>query len=297
MIYGKRSLLLKGDVGLVVATPTSLLQYDLNKVLKNVGVVCCDEADVLLAGGERVASWKILERIRKIHRENVISHNKAKGKQMIFSAATLPTNSPKSIGRVLSEWLPKKTIFINTERTHRVLPEAQITFEDISCTDGASGSAEQKAELYQTKLKLLSDRLLQGSSPERVMVFCNTVRNCQMLMKSLQSGGCGHLSVASLNKSIPSEDRFQLIKGLNEGLIDVLICTDLASRGLDMMDVDHVIMFDFPRNSADFLHRAGRTARAGKSGKGEYMREIGWIEQIGGGGDWMYNGFMVLFVM
>lgn len=277
MIFGKNRLLMKKDVGIIVATPTSLLQYDLNQVLKRVGVICCDEADILLAGGEGIASWKILEKIRKIHQKYIRSHNDyATAKQMIFSAATLPTNSPKSIGRVLSGWLPKKTLFISTENTHKILPQAQISFIDVPCERGDQ-SRTRWAEHHQAKLELLSDRL-QSGSPQKVMISCNTVHNCNMLMKLLPSYGCGHLSIASLNKSIPSEDRFRLMKGFNNGLIDVLICTDLASRGLDMIDVDCVIMFDFPLNSADFLHRVGRTARAGKSGKGmTYMYVEGYI--------------------
>ena len=276
MLYGKRPLLLSKSIGLIVATPTSLIQYDVNKVLENVAVVCCDEADTLLAGGERKAAWYTLGKLKKLHQKAVHGNNDGANvlsRQMIFAAATLPTNTPKSVGRVLSQWLPKNTLFVNTTRSHSIVQSADISFEDVSCTSLLENKAESETELFQTKLQLLVNKLLSNHHGSKTLVFCNTVQGTQNLLESLQSSGCGHLRVSAMNKSVPPEERVQLIEEFNKGSIDVLLCTDLASRGIDMIDVATVIMFDFPVNSADFLHRAGRTARAGKHGKG-------WLEKI-----------------
>ena len=275
MLYGKHPLLLSKSIGLIVATPTSLIQYDLNKVLENVSVVCCDEADTLLAGGEKKAAWQTLAKLKKFHQKAVRTSNDGTNvlsRQMIFAAATLPTSTPKSVGRVLSRWLPKNTLFVNTTRSHSVVQSADISFEDVSCTSSLENGTESEAELFQTKLELLVNKLLSCHG-SKTLVFCNTVQGCQNLLESLQSSGCGHLSMSAMNKSVPPEERVQLVEEFNKGSIDVLLCTDLASRGIDMIDVATVIMFDFPVNSADFLHRAGRTARAGKQGKG-------WLENI-----------------
>ena len=281
MLYGNRPLLLSPSVGLVVATPTSLLEYDLFKVLKNVGVVCCDEADILLTGGERKPAWKTLETVRKIHQRNVRFAEedapKAITRQLIFTAATLPTNSTKSVGRVLSQWLPKNTLFINTERKHCVVSSAEITFEDINDTMLPQVGGVREAELFDAKVKLLIEKFLnKGMESKNSIIFCNTVNSCQMLLDIFDSGRCDHINVSSLNKSVPPEERAKLLKEFNDGSIDVLVCTDLASRGIDTANTDQVIMFDFPVNAADFLHRAGRTARAGKHGRGNryYCQEF-----------------------
>ena len=269
LLYGSRPLLLSPSTGLLVATPTSLIQYDLFKVLENVGVVCCDEADILLAGGEKAATWKTLETIRMLHQKDVksISSNEqqqVQSRQLLFTAATLPTNSPRSVGRLLSKWLPKNALFITTESHHCVVPSAHVVFESLDCLYGDGASSNQ---IFEEKLKVLA----KGLSPptQRTIVFCNTVENCQKLYDTLSSVAFADLRVATLNKAVPTEQRNETVRVFNEGGVDILVCTDLASRGMDLTDVGRVVMFDFPVNSADFLHRAGRTARAGKDGRGQ----------------------------
>lgn len=73
---------------------------------------------------------------------------------------------------------------------------------------------------------------------------------------------------AELHKDVPIQTRLESLEKFKRGELEVLICTDIASRGLDIPDVTHVIQVDFASNAATFLHRTGRTARAGSSGKG-----------------------------
>ncbi len=61
------------------------------------------------------------------------------------------------------------------------------------------------------------------------------------------------------------------------GVTDILVCTDIMMRGMDLPDVDHVVMFDFPQSSTHYLHRAGRTGRAGKLYVGEGVLRARWI--------------------
>ena len=75
--------------------------------------------------------------------------------------------------------------------------------------------------------------------------------------------------VGQIHGSIPPAERIKTLKKFTSGELKVLICTDLASRGLDIPDVSHVIQLDFAPNAAQVLHRTGRTARAGASGKGK----------------------------
>lgn len=76
---------------------------------------------------------------------------------------------------------------------------------------------------------------------------------------------------AELHKEVPIEKRLESLERFKSGKLEVLICTDIASRGLDIPDVTHVIQLDFASNAATFLHRTGRTARAGSLGKGKYF--------------------------
>ena len=73
---------------------------------------------------------------------------------------------------------------------------------------------------------------------------------------------------AELHKDVPVEQRLESLERFKSGDLKVLVCTDIASRGLDILDVSHVIQLDFASNAAYVLHRAGRTARAGAHGKG-----------------------------
>ena len=101
-------------------------------------------------------------------------------------------------------------------------------------------------------------------APEKCLIFCNTVNSCRAAEHFLsERNAC---ETFSYHGELNSREREASLKAFREG-DGALVCTDLAARGLDIPDVDHVVMFDFPRNPVDYLHRAGRTARAGKSGK------------------------------
>ena len=83
-----------------------------------------------------------------------------------------------------------------------------------------------------------------------------------------------HRICGRLHKNIPLQDRLNTLERFRAGEIKVLFCTDMASRGLDIRDISHVIQLDFAPNSATFLHRAGRTARAGARGSGIVSRSL-----------------------
>ena len=264
LVYKDHCLSVSSSTNLVIATPTSLIQYDLYNVLKNVGIVCCDEADVLLTGSERKATWQILNMIRKLHQRDIKRSKESVHRQLIFTAATLPTSSPKSVGTLLSQWLPKNATFVSTEQTHCIVPTTNVVFKEVPCDTTVTENT-----LFDAKYILLQNDLASLLHPQKNLIFCNTVRTCDAVYDKLK-GDSVELKVSVLNKNVSPDDRAKIVQQYNDGDIDTLVCTDLASRGMDLLDVTHVLMFDFPVNSADFLHRAGRTARAGKKGKGEY---------------------------
>lgn len=111
---------------------------------------------------------------------------------------------------------------------------------------------------------LLGDPKTPGDSPGgRIVIFCNTMDSVRFLDHYLRERG--HLA-ACVHGDVPSTTRAAEYRAFREGEAHILVCSDCAARGLDNTRVDHVILFDFPTSAVDYLHRAGRTARAGAKG-------------------------------
>ena len=120
--------------------------------------------------------------------------------------------------------------------------------------------------LYHTaieeKIPLLVG-LLRHTDPTRSLVFVNTKDMAERLSGWLQANG---FSAQVLSGDVPQKQRLKLLGDFMEGRLPILIATDVAARGLHIPDVSHVFNFDLPQNAEDYVHRIGRTARAGKSG-------------------------------
>ncbi len=110
--------------------------------------------------------------------------------------------------------------------------------------------------------------ILQESSTSRFLIFCNKLSKAEQVHQFLtESLSSSKTCLPSLfHGNLPSVQRVALLDQFAKGNIKVLVCTDLAARGLDTCWVNHVINYDFPRSIQDYLHRIGRTARAGRGG-------------------------------
>jgi ATP-dependent RNA helicase DeaD len=106
--------------------------------------------------------------------------------------------------------------------------------------------------------------LLKNENSELIMVFCNTKRYTDTIAKNLKSSG---VKARAIHGGLTQNQRNNVMKQFHEGRSDVLVCTDVAARGLDINGVSHVYNYDIPRESKQYIHRIGRTARAGKEGK------------------------------
>lgn len=107
--------------------------------------------------------------------------------------------------------------------------------------------------------------LLHEEKSKLVLVFCNTRRNADFVSKNLKFSGIDAIAIHggfSQNKRTRAMDQFT-----SENKTFVLVCTDIAARGLDIKGISHVYNYDIPKDSKDYIHRVGRTARAGKEGK------------------------------
>ncbi len=106
--------------------------------------------------------------------------------------------------------------------------------------------------------------LLKKESADLVMVFCNTRRNADFIAHNLINFG---INAKSIHGGIEQKKRIRVLDEFQKKGLGVLVCTDVAARGLDIKGVSHVYNYDVPKEVKDYIHRIGRTARAGKDGK------------------------------
>ena len=106
--------------------------------------------------------------------------------------------------------------------------------------------------------------LLKEESSDLVMVFCNTRQNTDFVAKNLKLNG---IQSQAIHGGLTQSKRTRTLEGFHKGKVYVLVCTDVASRGLDIKGVSHVYNYDTCKDPKQYIHRIGRTARAGKDGK------------------------------
>ena len=112
------------------------------------------------------------------------------------------------------------------------------------------------------KLSVLVHLLKEDSG--LTMVFCNTQRMTEFVAKNLRKEG---IDAVAIHGGLSQAKRDKTLGGFHTKGVSVLVCTDVASRGLDINEVSHVYNYDIPNDYKEYTHRIGRTARAGKSGK------------------------------
>jgi ATP-dependent RNA helicase RhlB len=105
--------------------------------------------------------------------------------------------------------------------------------------------------------------LMQRMQATRTMVFVNTKREAERVAAILSHNG---IAASAISGDVPQKKRLRMLREFQEGSLPVLVATDVASRGLHVPDVSHVINYDLPQDAEDYVHRIGRTARAGASG-------------------------------
>ena len=216
---------------IVVATPGRLMDHYRNRNIRldSVRTVVLDEADRMLDMGFYKDVTGILDKL--------------KNKQCmgLFSAT------------ISQEVMTVSWMYQRDEVEITVKPEAESR-PDID-QFSISTSALEKEE---TTL-----RLLRLKEFERVIIFCNTKHMCQSLSDDLKRAG---LDADCLHGDIPQTKREKTMQTFKAGKLGILVATDVASRGIDVDDVDAVINYDIPEENEYYIHRIGRTARAGKNG-------------------------------
>ena len=105
--------------------------------------------------------------------------------------------------------------------------------------------------------------LMKQEAGEKVLIFCNTKIECELLEWKLNHNG---FNAGQISGDLHQRARIKVLEKFQDGELDILIATDVASRGLHIDDITHVINYDLPQDAEDYVHRIGRTARAGNKG-------------------------------
>lgn len=278
-------------IDIIIATPGRLLQhYERKRIFfSKVKLVVMDEVDMLLDntdGGFAKECYKVVDAVK--HRIEATQQDA----QFIMCGATItqvllneiassfpnvehiisPTLH-KSVAKLKQQWILvsadklsklKEVLFKEYPRESHRQASQTTTTRLAAQKEALEGKEEVMNEKRRSSPKSLASPSKTVSSPKRTIIFCNTINSCRFLDHTLTELG---FSTACYHGDIPVDQRPLNFARFAEGVSPILVCTDVASRGLDFVSLDHVILFDFPLNSIDYLHRIGRTARAGKSGK------------------------------
>ncbi len=126
------------------------------------------------------------------------------------------------------------------------------------------------------KRKLLR-HLLRAEDVKNALIFCNRKRDVTILYRSLERHG---FNVGSLHGDMPQNRRTETLEAFKTGQLALLVCSDVAARGLDIAGLSHVFNFDVPINAEDYVHRIGRTGRAGRSGRSFTLATSEDVKQV-----------------
>ena len=229
--FDEQNKLLDRGVDVLIATPGRLLDHvDRGKVLLNdVKVLVIDEADRMLDMGFIPDVEKIVSHLPKI-------------RQTLFFSATMPPE----IRRLSKKFLmnPKEVSVDPPASTAETVEQGLVRV-----------SPRGKRDALRT--------LLGGEGVQNALVFCNRKRDVDAVYKTMKQHG---FNVGALHGDMDQYSRMEILNKFKSGETALLVCSDVAARGLDIANVSHVFNFDVPTTPEDYVHRVGRTGRAGREG-------------------------------
>jgi ATP-dependent RNA helicase DeaD len=216
---------------IIVGTPGRVLDHINRKTMRldTVNTVILDEADEMLNMG-------FIEDI-----ESILASTPAERQTLLFSATM-----PAPIQRMAEKFMKDPQI-IRVKTKEMTVPAIEQYYLEV---------------MEKNKFDVLT-RLLDIQSPELAIIFGRTKRRVDELSEALTLRG---YTAEGIHGDLTQAKRIQVLRKFKEGTIDVLVATDVAARGLDISGVTHVYNFDIPQDPESYVHRIGRTGRAGKSG-------------------------------
>jgi len=232
--YREQAESLKKGVDIVIGTPGRIIDYFKQGVFKTTDIkfLVIDEADRLLDLGFEKDMRYILRKLPFFE----------KRQSMLFSAT-----------------LSYRVLELTYEFMN--LPEFISVTPDVVTVEGIEQSLFHVGK--DRKLQLLLG-LLQREEWSRILMFVNMKVAVDRLTYKLKANG---LPAEGITGDLPQRQRFQMMERFKNGQIKILVATDVASRGIHVEDISHVINYDLPQEAENYIHRIGRTARAGKTGR------------------------------
>ncbi len=223
--------ILDRGVDVLIATPGRLMDlFGQGAVLLNdIKILVIDEADRMLDMGFIPDIEKIVSYVPPI-------------RQTLLFSATMPSEIKRIADQFLSN--PKRIVTAKTSSPAETVQQYLIN----------TVPAKKKDVLFD---------LIKNEDVKNAFIFCNRKKDVDTLAKWLKQK---NLNVAALHGDMAQSERTVTLKNFKESKIVFMVCSDVAARGLDIADVSHVFNFDVPMNAEDYIHRIGRTGRAGKSG-------------------------------
>ncbi len=245
--YQKQMDTLHKGVDVLIGTPGRLIDYYKQHVysLKKTRYLVIDEAD-------RMFDMGFIDDLRYLLRQMAPY---TKRQSMLFSA-TLSYRVMELAYEHMN--LPEKI---------SITPE-KVTVEQVEQVLYHVGKHE--------KVPLLLG-ILKKEAPERTLIFVNTRRAADMVVERLNRNGW---KAAAITGDIIQKKRLRLLSDFKEGKLPVLVATDVASRGIHVEHVTHVINYDLPQDVEDYVHRIGRTGRAGQSGKAVSLADEEYVYSL-----------------
>ena len=228
---GKQIRVLKKGVHIVVGTPGRVIDHLNRGTLNLIGVetVVLDEADEMLDMGFR-------EDI-----EYILRNTPRQRQTMLFSAT------------------------MNVE-VRKIAKMYQINPKFIKVSQSRENIPKITQHYYKSDERAKVDdlcRLIDTYNPKLCLIFCNTKKRVDFVLKNLKKRG---YAADSLHGDMTQKIRDKVMNKFRNGNINILVASDVAARGIDVLNIDLVVNFDIPHNVDDYTHRIGRTARAGKNG-------------------------------
>lgn len=223
---------LRRGVHVVVGTPGRVCDHLRKKTLKleNLKCLVLDEADEML-------------RMGFIEDVNWVLEQTPKQRQIALFSATMPNEIKKIAKKYLDN-------------------PAEIK---IKVKQATADTINQRYQIIGGRRKIDAlTRILEVEETDAVLIFVRTRNATGIVAEQLEARG---FAAAALNGDIPQAQREQIVSRLKQGKVDIIVATDVAARGLDVTRISHVVNFDAPTDPESYVHRIGRTGRAGASGE------------------------------
>ncbi|HET6567331.1 MAG TPA: DEAD/DEAH box helicase [Rhodothermales bacterium] len=229
--YGPQTKALHEGAQVVIGTPGRMLDHLQRGTfnLQNLKVLVLDEADEMLSMG----FWPAMQQLRRYLPNE---------RQSYMFSATMPPRV-----RSLGQNFLTNPSFLSLSAGHESVEEITYTYYVVDAMEKDRALA----------------RLIEMENPESAIIFANTKRDVEYVATFLRNYG---YDAAEISGDLAQRDREAVMDRIRKGTLRFLVATDVAARGIDISDLSHVFMYDVPQDPEYFIHRSGRTARAGKSG-------------------------------